>query len=237
MTCRPEFPDLDSIDLSGLDPRLGSTELIVLCDVTNPLVGAEGAAAVFGPQKGASPAAVRQLETGLRRLARVIAHQTGKDMATLPCTGTAGGAAAGLYGLTQANLVSGIDYFLEITGFEAALARSTHVITGEGSIDEQTLQGKGPFGVATHAKAHGLPVIALAGRIPAEISPGLKKYFDMLMPITSEPLELAEALRLTAVNLERTAVQLGIGWRRGEATGLGAGLHRPAPVQHQSNIP
>ena len=203
------LPDLDSIDLSGLDPRLGTTELIVLCDVINPLAGAEGAAAVFGPQKGASPAAVRQLETGLGRLARVITRQTGKEMATLPRTGTAGGAAAGLYGLTQANLVSGIDYFLEITDFDTALARSTHVITGEGSIDEQTLQGKGPFGVARHAKAHGLPVIALAGRIPAEISAGLKEYFDMLMPITSEPLELAEALRLTAVNLERTAVQLG----------------------------
>ena len=204
-----QLPDLESIDLSGLDPRLSTTGLIVLCDVTNPLVGPRGTAAVFGPQKGASPAAVRQLEAGLGRLAQVIADQTGKDIAALPRTGTAGGAAAGLYGFLQATLVSGIDYFLEITGFDAALDRSTHVITGEGSIDEQTLQGKAPFGVARCAKNKGIPVIALAGRLPAEISPGLQEYFDMLVPITPEPLELAEALRLTAVNLERASVQLG----------------------------
>ncbi len=204
-----QLPELASIDLSDLDPRLASAELIVLCDVTNPLVGPDGAAAVFGPQKGASPPAVRQLEAGLQQLASVITRQTGKDIATLPRTGTAGGAAAGLYGLLQAALVSGTDYFLEITCFEEALDRSTHVITGEGSIDDQTLQGKAPFGVATNAKAHGLPVIALTGHLPAVISPGLKKYFDLLMSINPEPLELAEALRLTAVNLERSAVQLG----------------------------
>jgi glycerate kinase len=198
------LPDLDSIDLSGLDPRLGTTELIVLCDVTNPLVGAEGAAAVFGPQKGASPAAVRQLETGLGRLARVIARQTGKDMATLPRTGTAGGAAAGLYGLTQANLVSGIDYFLEITGFNTALARSTHVITGEGSIDEQTLRGKAPFGVATFAKAHGLPVIALTGRLPDNPTT-LRPWFDEIICINPPGQLLAEALINTAAHLEHAA--------------------------------
>jgi glycerate kinase len=204
-----QLPDLASIDLSDLDPRLSTTDLIVLCDVINPLAGPRGAANIFGPQKGATPRDIQHLENGLQQLAQVIARQTGKDIATLPRTGTAGGAAAGLYGLLQARLVSGIDYFLEITDFNAALGRSTHVITGEGSIDKQTLQGKAPFGVATHAKAHGLPVIALTGRLPAEISPGLKEYFDMLILIAPEPLELSEALRLTAVNLERRAVQLG----------------------------
>jgi glycerate kinase len=200
--------DLDSIDLSNLDFCLTTTELIVLCDVTNPLVGAKGAAAVFGPQKGASPAAVRQLEAGLVRLAQVITHQTGEDIAALPRTGTAGGAAAGLYGLLQATLVSGIDYFLEITAFDTALGRSTHVITGEGSIDEQTLQGKAPFGVATHAKTHGLPVIALTGRLPDNPTV-LRTWFDEMICINPPGQPSAEALANTAVNLERTAVQLG----------------------------
>jgi glycerate kinase len=199
-----QLPDLDSIDLSGLDPRLTTTELIVLCDVTNPLVGAKGAAVVFGPQKGASPAAVRQLDAGLVRLAQVITHRTGKDIAALPRTGTAGGAAAGLYGLLQATLVSGIDYFLEITAFDTALGRSTHVITGEGSIDEQTLRGKAPFGVATHAKAHGLPVIALTGRLPDNPTV-LRPCFDEIICINPPGQPLAEALAGTAANLEHAA--------------------------------
>jgi glycerate kinase len=200
-----QLPDLASIDLSDLDPRLSTTELIVLCDVNNPLIGAEGAAAVFGPQKGASPAVVNQLEAGLQRLAHVIGRQTGKDIATLPRTGTAGGAAAGLYGLTQTRLVSGIDYFLEITDFDNALGSSTHVITGEGSIDEQTLQGKGPYGVACRAKAHGLPVIALTGHLPDNPAP-LHPYFNEIICINPPGLPLAEALANTAANLEQ-AVQ------------------------------
>jgi glycerate 2-kinase len=206
--------DLDSIDLSDLDRRLTTTELIVLCDVSNPLVGAQGAAAVFGPQKGASPAAVRQLEAGLQRLAHIITLRTGIDIATLPRTGTAGGAAAGLHGLLQADLVSGIDYFLAITAFDTALERSTHVITGEGSIDEQTLQGKAPFGVATHAKAHGLPVIALTGRLPA-IPTALRPFFNEIICINPPGLPLAEALGKTAANLEQAAKEwadcLGLG--------------------------
>ena len=204
---------LASIDRSRLDPRLATIELIVLCDVNNPLTGPQGAAAVFGPQKGASPQDVLQLDAALAQLARVIRAdlttllRTG--LATLPRGGTAGGAAAGLHGLLSARLTDGIDYFLDITGFDAALDRCDWVITGEGSIDEQTLQGKAPFGVAQRAKKKGIPVIGLAGRLPTEISPGLKKYFDRLMPINTEPLELAEALRLTAVNLERTAERLG----------------------------
>jgi glycerate 2-kinase len=197
-----QLPDLASIDLSDLDPRLSTTELIVLCDVNNPLIGAEGAAAVFGPQKGASPAAVFRLEAGLQQLARVIARQTGMDVATLPRTGTACGAAAGLHGILQASLVSGIDYFLQITDFESALKKSTHVITGEGSIDEQTLQGKAPLGVATRAKAHGLPVIALTGRLPDNPAP-LHPYFHEIICINPPGLPLAEALANTAANLEQ----------------------------------
>jgi len=197
--------NLSSINTSGLDPRLANTELIVLCDVDNRLLGPSGSAAVFGPQKGASPQAVGQLDAALSRLADIVQKQTGRDMTKVIYGGTAGGAAAGLYGLLNATLVNGIDYFLEITDFDKALSSATWVITGEGSIDETTLQGKGPFGVASRAKNKGLPVIGLAGKIPLEPSAGLKKYFDTLLTIGNEPADLADALKNTAPNLTRTA--------------------------------
>jgi glycerate kinase len=201
--------NLSSIDTSDLDPRLANTELIVLCDVDNRLLGPSGSAAVFGPQKGASPQAISQLDAALSRLADIVQKQTGRDMTRVIYGGTAGGAAAGLYGLLNATLVNGIDYFLEITDFDKALSSATWVITGEGSIDETTLQGKGPFGVASRAKSKGLPVIGLAGKIPLEPSAGLKKYFDTLLTIGNEPADLADALKNTAPNLTRTAEAIG----------------------------
>jgi glycerate kinase len=201
-----ELPDLASIDLTNLDPRLAATNIVVLCDVVNPLTGPHGAAAVFGPQKGANPSAVRQLESSLQSLSQVILRQTGIDLSDMPRAGTAGGGAAGLHALLHATLVSGIDYFLEITAFDKSLSRSTHVITGEGSIDEQTLQGKAPFGVATHAIASGLPVIALTGRMPDNPAP-LNPYFDEIISINPPHARLRKALAETAVNLERTAME------------------------------
>jgi len=203
-----QLPELASVDLSGLDPRLVTTELIVLCDVTNPLTGPRGAAAVFGPQKGADPATVRRLEAALYQFSQVILRQTGIDPGAIPRTGTAGGAAAGLHGFLQATLVSGIDYFLAITNFDEALDRNTHVITGEGSIDEQTLQGKAPFGVAANAKAKGLRVIALTGRLPADTT-ALKPWFDELICINPRYMPRSEALANTAANLERSAMEWG----------------------------
>jgi glycerate kinase len=201
--------DLATIDTSRLDPRLRDCAVTVLCDVDNQLLGEQGAAAVFGPQKGASPQGVLRLEAGLQRLTEVVLRQTGEDISNLTYGGTAGGAAAGLYSLLQARLVNGIDYFLQITGFDEALGRSDRVITGEGSIDEQTLQGKGPFGVASRAKTKSIPVIGLAGKVPLEKNPELLKYFDVLMPIGHEPIDLAGALRHTAANLARTATEIG----------------------------
>lgn len=200
---------LASIGMAGLDPRLTGVEITVLCDVANPLTGPQGAAAVFGPQKGASQKDVQSLDAALARLAVVIERQTGAALSTLPRTGTAGGAAAGLHGLLQARLVSGIDYFLEISGFEEALDRCDWVITCEGSIDEQTLQGKAPFGVASRAKKKGKRVIGLAGKVPLHDIPELKEYFDVLLPISHAPVDLPTALRNTAQDLRRTAAQLG----------------------------
>ncbi|MFI5131306.1 MAG: glycerate kinase, partial [Chitinophagales bacterium] len=151
--------EADAIDFSTIDPRIANCKLIILCDVENKLLGKEGAAAIFGPQKGASPADVEKLEASLSNLKEVILKLTGKDISTIKHGGAAGGVAAALSALLNAQLVNGIDYFLSLTGFETVLENTDLVITGEGSIDEQTLQGKGPFGVAKKAKDKKLPVI------------------------------------------------------------------------------
>ena len=200
---------LDRVDLSGLDQRVMEAELTVLCDVDNLLLGDKGAAAMFGPQKGASAEGVQMLDAALSRLSAVVLAHTGKDMSAVKYGGTAGGAAAGLYALLDARLVNGIEHFLELTGFDEALHRSHLVITGEGSIDEQTLQGKGPYGVAVRAKLKGIPVIALAGKVPLEKHADLEKYFDALMPIGHQPADLKSALADTAANLRRTSTEIG----------------------------
>ena len=200
---------LDVIDISGLDTRIWDCEVIVLCDVDNMLLGEEGAAAVFGPQKGASAENVKTLEKALERLSAIVYQQTGKDMTAIKGGGTAGGAAAGLYALLGAQLVNGIDYFLELTQFDKALDTADIVVTGEGSIDEQTLQGKGPFGVAYRAKQRGLPVIGLAGRVPLAPNKELQHYFDVLLPICHQPIDLPSALAATSANLARTTFAIG----------------------------
>jgi glycerate kinase len=201
--------ELASIDVTGLDERILDSEVIVLCDVDNMLLGDQGAAAIFGPQKGASVEDVKKLDAALAKLAKVALQQTGKDMSAIKYGGTAGGAAAGLYALLNAQLVNGIEHFLELTGFDASLENTDVVITGEGSIDEQTLQGKGPFGVAYRAKLKGLPVIGLAGKVPIERNENLQKYFDVLMAIGNQPADLSTALSFTANNLTRTSRELG----------------------------
>ncbi|TZF83171.1 glycerate kinase [Pedobacter sp. BS3] len=200
---------LNKVDASGLDPRVGECEFVVLCDVDNPLLGKQGAAAVFGPQKGANPDDVQKLDAALTVFSEVTLKQTGRDMATLMYGGTAGGAAAGLCAWLNANLVNGIDYFLQLTGFDAALQRSGLLITGEGSIDLQTLQGKAPAGVARKAKERGLPVIAFSGRVELDNHDRLKQCFDVVLPIGNEPCDLQQAMRLTSANLTRTARELG----------------------------
>jgi glycerate 2-kinase len=201
--------DLASIDLTAMDKRIPGSELIVLCDVDNMLLGDRGSAAVFGPQKGASPEAVQKLDAALAKLSGVAYLYTGKDMSAVKYGGAAGGAAAGLFAFLGARLVNGIDHFLQLTGFDNALEKTDLVITGEGSIDEQTLQGKGPFGVAYRAKAKGLPVIALAGKVPLTKNESLDKFFDAIIPIGHQPLDLPGALAATENNLIRTAGALG----------------------------
>jgi glycerate kinase len=156
---------LARIDVSGLDVRLSRTQVTVACDVTNPLTGPEGASYVFGPQKGADRAAVARLDAALRRYAEVLRSDLSLDVETLPRGGAAGGLGAGLVAFCRATLASGIDLVLDATGFDAALASSDLVLTGEGRIDAQTRSGKALSGILRRARAARVPVAAVAGSI------------------------------------------------------------------------
>ncbi|MER7407216.1 glycerate kinase [Streptomyces sp. NPDC000070] len=158
---------LASADLSGLDPRLTEIELVLASDVDNPLTGPTGAPAVYGPQKGASPDDVVTLDAALAHFAKVLEGPAGPkaaEYAASPGAGAAGGIGYGAL-LLGARFRPGIEVMLDVLGFAPALARATLVITGEGSLDEQTLHGKAPAGVAAAARARGVEVVAVCGRL------------------------------------------------------------------------
>ena len=161
---------LAQVDLTGLDPRLAQTRLIVASDVDNPLVGRGGAAAVYGPQKGASPTDVEFLDAALSKWADLVSTATsagksvGEAVDQLPGAGAAGGVGFAAMAVLGAELRPGIDLILDLLGFHEKLEGARLVITGEGSLDEQTLSGKAPVGVATAAAAAGVPVVAVCGR-------------------------------------------------------------------------
>lgn len=210
LIARPkELAKMARIDASGIDDRILNCEVVILCDVDNTLLGTQGAAAVFGPQKGATPGEVELLDSFLANFAAISKTQTGIDMAEIKHGGAAGGATAGLYTWLNAKLVNGIEYFLELTGFDDVLTLTDLVITGEGSIDRQTLQGKGPYGVAVKAKALHLPVIGLAGKVSAEGDEELKRYFDELICINEVGIDITEAIKNTRGNLIKSAISVG----------------------------
>lgn len=210
LTDLPEdLTELDSIDVSCIDKRIFDTEFIILCDVDNFLLGEKGAASVFGPQKGASEKDVIHLENALTRLRDVSFVQTGSDMNKLLHGGAAGGISAGLNIYLKARLVQGIEFFLELTGFDKALQNTDMLITSEGTIDLQTLEGKGPFGVARRAKKKNIVVIGLAGSIPLTANTELDSYFDVLMAINQPFEDLETAILHTKTNLRQTSFRLG----------------------------
>lgn len=165
--------ELAEIDTAGLDPRLRESTVRIACDVTNPLLGETGAAAVFAPQKGAGPAEVARLAAGLANYAERVRLACGIDIDRLPGGGAAGGLAAGLVAFAGGRIDSGIEFLLRLLGFADRLADCSLVITGEGCLDQQSLAGKAPAGVARLAGRHGVPVLAVAGRLqlgPAELA-------------------------------------------------------------------
>ena len=173
------------------------------------MLGSNGAAKIFGPQKGASEKDVQLLENKLTKFNEIVLRKTGTEMSAIKHGGAAGGVAAGLHTFLDADLVNGIDYFLQATGFEKELIKANMVITGEGNIDLQTLQGKGPFGVAKKAKEFSLPVIGMAGKVPAIIERSLQQYFDQLISINDDEADLETAIKNTFTDLEKAAQRLG----------------------------
>lgn len=155
---------LDTVELGGLAERLSGVRVTVACDVDNPLTGPRGAAAVYGPQKGATSGAVAFLDAALSRWADVVAVTTGRDSRDVPGAGAAGGVGFAALTLLGADLRPGIELVLELVGLRRSLAEADLVITGEGSLDEQTLHGKAPAGVAASARAASVPVVAVCGR-------------------------------------------------------------------------
>jgi glycerate kinase len=154
---------LERIDAAGFEPWVPKGQVEVACDVTNPLTGPLGASAVYGPQKGADRAAVKELDAALARLAEVIERDLGKRVADMPGAGAAGGTGAGLVAFLDASLIPGAPLVVEAAGLDAHLAGADLVITGEGRVDEQTAYGKAPGEVAKRAHAAGIPVLLLAG--------------------------------------------------------------------------
>jgi glycerate kinase len=160
----PALREVAMLDLSGLDPGLRPGTVILATDVVNPLTGPDGAAEVYGPQKGASPEQITELASGLRRWAAVVAAATGTDRSQAPGAGAAGGVGFAALAVLGARARPGIELVLDLVDFDTALDGAALVITGEGSLDTQTLAGKAPAGVARAAATRGIPVVAVAGR-------------------------------------------------------------------------
>ncbi|AJP04633.1 glycerate kinase [Streptomyces cyaneogriseus subsp. noncyanogenus] len=199
--------DLATADLSGLDPRLASVELVLASDVDNPLTGPKGAPAVYGPQKGASPEDVETLDAALTHYAKVLEDAVGAkaaEYAASPGAGAAGGIGYGAL-LLGARFRPGIEVMLDVLGFAAALERADLVITGEGSLDEQTLHGKAPAGVAAAARAVGKEVVAVCGRLalPAETlgRAGIRRAY----PLTEIEPDVEKCIAEAGPILERVA--------------------------------
>ena len=186
---------------------LDGVTIHLLCDVRNHLLGQNGAAAVFGPQKGATKEMVSVLEAALQRLRDVVWSTRGIDIGEVIHGGASGGVAAGLYGIAGAELLPGIEYFLSLTRFDQFLSSTDLVITGEGSLDEQSLEGKAPVGVAALAKKAGKKVVGMAGQITGRDK--LQPYFDLLIDINEGETDLAVAMQNTATNLTKAARKLG----------------------------
>jgi glycerate kinase len=203
---------LARVDASGLDPRVEHVSVTVAADVDNPLVGPQGAAAVYGPQKGAGPDDVLLLDSALRRYARVLHDDLGVDLADTPGAGAAGGLGAGAMAFLGAGLRSGIELVLELVGFDEAAEGADLVITGEGKIDFQSLRGKAPFGVAKAAAAHGVPVVALAGVVEVAERELRAAGIEEAYALSQLEPDLERSIAEAAPLLERLAERVGRAW-------------------------
>ncbi len=199
---------LATADLTGLDPRLASVDVVLASDVDNPLTGPKGAPAVYGPQKGASPDDVAVLDAGLAHFAAVLEKALGgkaAEYAVAPGAGAAGGIGYGALVGLGARFRPGIEVMLDVLGFASALERATLVITGEGSLDEQTLHGKAPAGVAAAARAAGKEVIAVCGRLSLAPEALGRAGFRRVYPLTDVEPDVGRCIAEAGPILEELA--------------------------------
>jgi glycerate kinase len=206
--------DLDHLDLAALRARVRGVTFIVACDVDNPLLGPTGAAAVFGPQKGADATELAQLESGLTGWARKVAEATGADWAGHPGAGAAGGTGFAALALLAAELRPGIELVLDLVGFDGLLAGADLVITGEGSLDEQSLAGKAPVGVA-RAAARGprrVPVVAVAGRTSLTTKRLREAGIDGVYPLAALEPDVAASIAHAPVLLRAVGSTIARQW-------------------------
>ncbi len=199
--------DAPAADLDGLDPRLGRLSLAVACDVTNPLLGPSGAAAVYGPQKGASPDDVADLDRRLAGFADALERAVGATVRDLPGAGAAGGVGFALLAIGPRfrafALRPGVDLLMEATDFDARLAGADLVLTGEGRIDAQTAFGKTALGVARRAQAAGVPCIAVGGGVEPEGAAALAAVGAVAVPIVERPMSIEAAMSAGTAPVER----------------------------------
>ncbi|HSN11690.1 MAG TPA: glycerate kinase, partial [Propionibacteriaceae bacterium] len=194
------------VDVSRLDPRLGDCLVEAACDVSNPLLGAHGASAVYGPQKGATPDDVAYLDRVLARLVS-LAPPAARLAAALPGAGAAGGVGWALLGFLGARMRPGVDLVAETVGLDSSVAGADLVLTGEGRVDVQTFQGKTPAGVAAVAARHGVPVVVLGGRVTDDAR-AMASDSVRLVCITPDGQPTAEALHRGPENLRRAVAQV-----------------------------
>jgi glycerate kinase len=196
---------LDSVDLGSLDARLRSARFRIANDVSNPLLGQNGASAVYGPQKGATPADVLALDAALARWADVLEPAFDRHVREVPGAGAAGGLGAAFAAATNATMESGVELVRDAVGLRERISGADWVFTGEGSIDRQTASGKTPWGVAQTARAEGVPTILFGGRISDDAYELIGEAVVAVVPILRQMSDLPSALRAGSMNLERAA--------------------------------
>lgn len=196
--------NLASIDLSGVDPRCREVEFIVACDVDNPLCGESGASAVFGPQKGADAKQVTLLDNALSNFANIAQQTLGISYQHTAGFGAAGGAPLGLSLAFSIQIQAGIEVVLDVLNTDQALENADLLITGEGQMDNQTLQGKAPYGIAKRANKKAIPVIAIAGSLGTEVD-ALYDTIGSIFGTVRAPQNLTQVLTEAEKNLTRTA--------------------------------
>lgn len=213
--CGENLQAVSRIDLSGLDDRLRSCRIIALSDVTNPLVGPQGAARVFGPQKGADSRAVAMLEAGMRSYAQVLEQATGISVTDRPGAGAAGGLGAACIAVLKADLVSGIECLLDLVRFDEALAGADLCVTGEGRLDSQTLSGKAVSGIARRCKRAGIPCAVIVGSRAEEVTDADLRAagIDAIVPCVADGQEWDQIRLHAKENYRRAARKLFADWR------------------------